>query len=483
MDRRRKTQKDSRSSKDTKSAKVKRLDTDITDPRELVVVALLRMQEGAYSNIIWDILLRGAQVADRDKTLATRIFYGTISNMRYLDALWNSIDEACIERADESVRAVLRMSLYQILFLDRVPNYSIVSSAVDIVKRIRNRSASGFCNALLRKATRIYEAEGALEFAKTGDDVVDFAIRYSLSDDLARLLLTEFPEDALELAQSMQAAPMMSLRLNHSKISLEAWLAMDLNIEASQLLPKQAFNVKVRDAALEAAMQNGFVHVQDTAAQLAVHAMGAPETWASDRQDITIWDACAGQGGKSLHLIDRILATTDGRNYKLVSTDLYAKKLERLRDYQKSHFPKAELITKVRDLSLPGSVVMAPFDAVILDAPCSGLGVMHRHPEAKLTRTIEEIQSLVELQKILLDNVCVHVRKGGRLVYAVCTIVHAECEEQRQNFLDRHPNFVPAPMGPDVPLLSGQTSTDSAKLLPHRDGCDGFYIACFKRVS
>lgn len=111
MDRRRKTQKDSRSSKDTKSAKVKRLDTDITDPRELVVVALLRMQEGAYSNIIWDILLRGAQVAERDKTLATRIFYGTISNMRYLDALWNSIDEACIERADESVRAVLRMNL------------------------------------------------------------------------------------------------------------------------------------------------------------------------------------------------------------------------------------------------------------------------------------------------------------------------------------------------------------------------------------
>ena len=122
---------------------------------------------------------------------------------------------------------------------------------------------------------------------------------------------------------------------------------------------------------------------------------------------------------------------------------------------------------------------LAPFDAILVDAPCSGLGVLRRHPEIKLTRTHADISGLVELQGQILDNVCRHLRVGGILVYAVCTLTRAECEDQVDDFLKNHPNFCPD-LIPAGTFSSGDAVTQ-IKLLPHRDGCDGFFVARFLR--
>ena len=455
----------------------------MTNPRELVIDALMRIDSGGFSNIVWDNAVNGSDLSGLDKMLATRIFYGTISNMRLIDAIWTQIEPEMLRRADTVVKMALRSAMYQLVFLDRVPAYSIVSTTVEIVKRMRNRAASGYCNALLRKAVACQESEAGLHYIPTGDAVADFAVRYSMNDDLARLLMREFPEDAETIAQSMLSVPRMVLRVNTSKTTLAAFTSGQIHVEPSRLLPDTSCTVLTRHDAIDAAIDRGDVCVQDEAAQLAVCALGAPESWARPHAEVHIWDACAGQGGKSFHLMDEIASARDAseRRYSLLCTDLYANKLERLRDYQQRVFPNVHVLTKARDLAEPGSVPLAPFDAVLVDAPCSGLGVLRRHPEVKLARKAEDIASLVILQREILDNACKHIRVGGILVYAVCTITTEECEDQVADFLRQHPNFRADAL--PAPCLCGNAPCSERKYLPHIDGCDGFYIARFVRTE
>lgn len=452
----------------------------IRNPRELVVETLMRIEDGGYSNIVWDLAIRHADLSNLDKMLATRIFYGTLSNMRLIDALWDAIEPEMLRRADPVVKMTLRSAMYQLYFLDRVPAYSIVSTSVDVVKRLRNRAACGYCNALLRKAV-LRKEKGELTYQETGNALQDFAIRYSLNEDLASLLMEEFGSDAPEIAESMLSVPRMVLRVNRSRISLESFLSeAGASVERSVRLPGSACSVLSRHRAIDEAIERGDVCVQDEAAQIAVAALGLPNEWGNGGDEVHIWDSCAGLGGKSIHLLDEIACETGERRYCLLSTDLYANKLERLREYQQKFFKDAHLLTKARDLTVGGSVQLAPFDVILVDAPCSGLGVLRRHPEVKLYRTRDAIESLAELQKTILDNVCRHLRVGGVLVYAVCTITRAECEAQARAFLERHPNYAFDALPEACTSKAGEAEI---KLLPHSDGCDGFYVVRFKRLS
>ncbi|MGN1073038.1 MAG: transcription antitermination factor NusB [Bradymonadia bacterium] len=464
--------KDSRPSRDARHG--------TRNPRQLVVETLLRIDSGGYSNIVWDLAIKRAELSNLDKMLATRIFYGTLSNMRLIDALWTDIEPEMLTRADAVVRMTLRSAMYQLVFLDRVPAYSIVSTSVDVVKRLRNRAASGYCNALLRKAVARQEA-GTLHYTPTGNALEDFAVQYSLNDDLASLLMREFGAEAPVVAESMLAVPRMVLRVNRSKSTMADLLAIpDIQIDPCDRLPQTACAVLARHEAIDDAIERGIVCVQDEAAQLAVTALGAPASWAPEQPQVHIWDACAGLGGKTIHLMDEIACAPTHRKYAILSTDLYANKLERLKDYQQKHFPNQPLLVKARDLTVGGSVPMAPFDVILVDAPCSGLGVLRRHPEVKMTRTAEAIDALVNLQRDILDNVCRHLRPGGILVYAVCTITAEECENQVADFLARHPNFrQDALLGP----CFGQTPPSQVKFMPHVDGCDGFFVARFVRET
>ena len=451
------------------------------NPRELVVETLIRLENGGYSNIVWDLAIRHANLSNLDRLLATRIFYGTLSNIRLIDALWNDIEPEMLRRADDIVRMALRSAMYQLVFLDRVPAYSIVSTTVDVVKRLRNHAACGYCNALLRKAVARQEA-GELHYNPTGDRQIDFAIQYSLNDELAKLFLDEFGDKADEIAESMLSVPRMVLRINRSKLSMESFMSRPhVEVEPSSLFPESSCIVLKRHEAIEQALDGGEVCVQDDAAQMAVMALGTPDTWAADRDDIHIWDACAGHGGKSIFLLDQITCDKSERKYQLLSTDLFPTKLERLHDYHIQHFASQKLVVKARDLTVGGSVPLAPFDVILVDAPCSGLGVLRRHPEVKLIRKAADIASLVDLQRQILDNVCRHLRVGGTLVYAVCTITRAECEEQMAAFLERHPNFEMQNLPESCTV--GREPCAQIKLLPHTDGCDGFFVARLTRVS
>ncbi len=453
------------------------------NPRELVVETLIRIEDGGFSNIVWDTAMRRSELSELDKMLATRIFYGTLSNMRLIDALWSEVEPEMLKRADNIVKMTLRSAMYQLVFLDRVPAYSIVSTSVDIVKRLRNQAASGYCNALLRKAVARQSSPEGLTYKPVGDALIDFSVRYSLNEDLAGLILREFGEDAETIAQSMLSVPRMVLRVNRSRTDMSSFESRDaVSVERSALLPDLACAVLNRHQAIDDAIERGDVCVQDEAAQLAVCGLGQPAEWGTERStSVHVWDACAGLGGKTIHILDEIACDKSEREYAVLSTDLYANKLERLKDYHQKYFSDQKLITKARDLTVGGSVPLAPFDVILVDAPCSGLGVLRRHPEVKLTRTTEAIQSLVVLQRQILDNVCRHLKVGGVLVYAVCSITLEECEQQVEAFLEAHPNYR-ADMLP-ASCLCGRDASHFVKYLPHADGCDGFFIARFARIS
>lgn len=446
----------------------------IKNPRLLVSTVLQRVEDGAYSNIALDAAFQGAALSDSDKRLATRIFYGTLSNLRLIDTMWESMKERFIELTDPFVRATLRAALYQLRYLDRVPPHAVIKESVEVAKKVRGQKAANFCNALLRKIS----AHAKDPLPTTGDALRDFAIQESLSDDLAQLLWQEYgAEVAKQIAQSFNEIPKNSLRVNLSQGTIEQ-AAARLGAQRSQVSPTglvlEAFSVEVKEQ-----VNQGFCSIQDEGSQLVALALGAFDQLPRPDAGLpSIWDACAGQGGKAMQLFD--IAASEHCDTQMVCTDLYEAKLQRLRDAQRERFPKQRLYTRALDLSAGGSISHAPFSGIILDAPCSGLGVLRRHPEGKWNKSLAGIQSVAQLQKSLLHQVSKHLRIGGVLVYAVCTITKAETSDQIADFLEQHQNFKLCPLPASIGIAKG---AETLQILPQQYGCDGFFMARLTRIS
>jgi len=444
------------------------------NPRSIVSAVLQRVEEGAYSNIALDSALKSAALSPADRRLVTRVVYGTISNIRLIDALWEQVHADFAQNTDPFMRATLRAALYQLRFLDRVPAHAVIKTSVDVIKFKRGMKAAGFCNALLRKILPI--AKG--ELPSLGDALKDFAVRESLSDDLAKLLWDQFGASlAQKIAQSYNETPKNSMRVNLAKVSIDA-LAKELEAERSSLVPAgllvQRFEQKLKDA-----LSQNLCAVQDEGAQLVSLALGDFNALVrAEDGRLSVWDACAGQGGKAMHLMD--IAQSQSLQMQLVCTDLFENKLERLRHEQKRAFPAQALYTRAMDLTAGGSISHAPFSGIVLDAPCSGLGVLRRHPEGKWSKTLDDIHSLAELQKTLLKQVSKHLRVGGILIYAVCTLTKEETTSQIESFLQEQPNFKLSPLPPVIAIAKG---APMLQILPHEYHCDGFFIARLQRES
>ncbi len=438
--------------------------------RRVVVEALVRVeQDNAYSHVVFDHLLRTTPLSDPDRRLATRIFYGTLAMQRHLDA-WLSRPVGDLEQRTEPwVRATLRAAVYQLLFLDRTPTHAVVHSAVELVKAQRGRGAAGFTNAVLRAIVKQREAG----LPVPTDPVVRFGVQHSLPDAMAETVLARFgEEEASRWAEAVNAPPNLTARVNLSRVSMEEALR-EWQAEPGALAPA-AITLPTLNPALRQATDAGSCAIQDEGSQVVVHCLEPLPLGGS------VWDACAGQGGKTMHLLDLLAPDPTTRVW---ATDLHHRKLERLRKRLNKVFPRATLNTKALDLGQQGlNWPSEPFDAVLLDAPCSGLGVIRRHPETRWRRDLPTIEALAALQHVALRNVAAAVKVGGLLVYAVCTNTAQESVAQVESFLQDCPDFrlesSPLPW-----LMALESAPGLVELLPHRHGCDGFFIARMRRQS
>jgi 16S rRNA (cytosine967-C5)-methyltransferase len=439
--------------------------------RSLARAVLERVEVGgAYANRALSAALdRATAMSAEDRGLATELVYGVLRRRGRIDRALNALATQGLDRLDPRALLALRVGAYQILFLDRVPAYAAVDDAVDACKQISGRGIGGFANALLRRLAR--QGEPPLPDV-TADPAGYLVAAAGLPPWLAALMLAERPEaEALAFAASIAETPPVTLRANAGRITRDE-LCVRLTAEraGAALAPSEiapdALDARRLDApAATQAWREGLFAIADAGAQVVVELCGAA---AGER----ILDACAGNGGKTAHLL-----ALAGDRARIDALDSAADKLDMARSTLRRLGLTGATLTAA-DLTKPLADPTPRYDRILLDAPCSGLGVLRRHPEAMMRRAPGDLEMLAAQQLRMLSVVAPALRPGGLLVYAVCTFDRRECEDVVAAFLQAHPRFAiesATIAGGRVPWARLADATGAIRTWPHRDGADGFF--------
>ena len=437
--------------------------------RDLARRVLERVEQGAWATLaLSGELSRARGLHEGDPGLTTELVYGTLKRRRRLDYALAQLAPRGTDALDARTLDALRLGAYQILFT-RVPAHAAVDDAVEAVKHARGSKLAGFANALLRRLAR----EGEPPPPDPRELAAHLGVTESAPDWLVKDALARFPvEEARAFLAALNEPAPIWLRANTLRVSrdeLMARLAVELpeaRFESSELA-REALRVSgAGDLTRTRIWAEGLATTQDLAAQL-VARLCAPKAGE------TILDACAGVGGKSTHL-----AALTGDRASIDAADLSERKLELAADGA-HRLGVGSLHPIVCDLTDEHAPLQPSYDRILLDAPCSGLGVLRRHPEAKW-RPRPNAAELAELQTQLLDALAERVRPGGTLVYSVCTFTDEEGPSRRAAFLAAHPDFRVTP--PEEPAVRALLDEGGAlRTWPHRHGSDAFYAVRFSR--
>jgi 16S rRNA (cytosine967-C5)-methyltransferase len=433
------------------------------DARAIAHEILVRVETGdAFADrLLADRASTEALSAD-DRGLLTRLVYGTLAWQGRLDHHLRGLVRVPLERLDAPVRAALRLGLYQLLFLDRVPAYAAVDSSV----RLARRRGATLVNAVLRRAAATGRAGLRLPDA-AGDRLERLAIEWSHPRWLVQRWAREFGAELPALLAADNEPGPTTVRVNRLRTTREAALwelsAAGMEAEPGRWAP-DAIVVSRRAGNLRTlpAWRQGRLTFQGEASQLVTQLLGiAP----GDH----VLDACAAPGGKAGHA-----AACTGDGGLVVALDVRPAGARRIRG-EAVRLGAAALRVAVADARrLP---LRTSFDRILLDAPCTGLGTLRRHPELRWRRRPEDVPRLAALQRELLAAVARHLRPGGILVYAVCTLTPEETEEAIADLVARDPRFAVEPaLVADVPAEL-VTPAGFLRTLPHRHGLDGFFAA------
>ena len=440
--------------------------------RQVALDILDRLQRGDQPLDYW-LEKAEPQIAElkrQDRALVHALVYGTLRWKGRLDFI---IDQLAQKPAkiDPLVRTILEMALFQMNHLDRVPDSAAVHTAVDLAKTNGRKWAAGFVNGLLRRSTTApdpirWPGEKAaphealsIEIALPAWLTRRWTERYGL--DQARLL-----------GSAINTIPRVTLRTNTLKTD-RSDLMRRIQAEAQTVAATRYSPEGIQIASLARplsqwpAYRDGWFQVQDEAAQLISHLL-APVPGE------TVWDACAGLGTKTAHVAQ--LMNNQG---VIVASDVHPHRLAHLKaDMQR--LGVAIVTPRVMDLTgISGGAALPEFDRILVDAPCSGLGVLQKNPDGKWRVSEADISRSAQRQKAILERVAPHLRPGGRLVYAVCSFEPEENEGVIEAFLQKHPEFAI-----DNPKIAGTAKANRFitpqgyfKTLPHLEGMDGFFAA------
>lgn len=445
----------------------RRADAAPSPARAVAARVLERVEtDAAFADLALDGELARRALVPRDVALATELVYGTLRWQRYLDWILGPHSRRRLPALDPRVRVLLRLTAYQIAFLQRVPAFAAVNDAVTLA-----RGAPGvaeYVNAVLRAFTRRGAAER--EPAPPRDPLEALATRCSFPTWLATRWIARYGQaEAEALMRALNERPPLTVRANTLRLSpatLAGQLRADEDVQtrATALAPEGVIVEGGGDPGRWRAFSDGACVVQDEASMLVARLL-EPEAGA------TIADVCAAPGTKTTHLAQ--LMEDRGR---VLAFDPQPARLSRVRE------AAARLGVGIVETTEGAVQTLAPrwagtCDGVLVDAPCSNLGVLRRNPEVKWRRQPADIAAAAERQRSILAAAAGLVRPGGRLVYATCSLEPEENEEVVREFLAAQPAFVvDAPTGPVAPDAAG-----FVRCVPHRHGTDGFTAIRFRR--
>lgn len=424
--------------------------------RDAALLALSACRkEGAWSDGALKQALFGME--RREAALASRLCYGVLQNRLLLD-WW--IDGFTNGRLHPAVRDVLRLGVYQLCFMDRIPASAAICEAVEQTKRVANPQAARLVNGVLRSVQRALPLklpnDPAIRYSHPQELVELLTAQYG-AEKTARLLLShnEAPETVIQCNTLKTDTPTLCAALDAAGVryTLHPWLPDCLTISASGSLEQLT------------AFREGLFYVQDTAARLAALSAGLVPGQC-------VLDCCAAPGGKSF-----AAAVAMKNRGELISCDIHPHKLS-LIEAGAQRLGVRIIRTQLQDASRSVDQWRGRMDVVMADVPCSGLGVIRKKPDIRY-KELRQTAALPELQLAILECQSAYVKRGGVLLYSTCTILRRENEEVAQEFLRRHPEFRPETV--DFPPGSGIPNGAMTTLLPCDHGTDGFFICKFRR--
>ncbi len=421
----------------------------MADARKTALYALMEVRNQSYSNITLNKFLKEGNLSATDRAFTTALFYGVLDRTITLDYVLSKYIKTPLKKVSTLALENLRMALFQIMYMDKIPDSAAVNEAVKLIKNSKQKHLSGFVNGVLRNILR----EGVN--LPDGNDIKTLSVRFSCPEWIVESFIDDYgTENAIQLLKCSLQAPNVTLRVNTLKINtsdlIEA-LSQE-GIDAKPATLENSLDVLGGiDITKSRAYQEGLFHVQDIASQTVVNILSPT---ANER----VLDICAAPGGKTFTMSQYM-----GGCGEIIACDLHEKRVDLIK-----RGAERLGITNIKAIQNDATVKNEDLgfcDVILCDVLCSGLGVIRRKPEIKY-RDISEYSDITYIQDQILENASTHLNPKGRLLYSTCTLRKCENEGVVQRFLDKHPQYE----------LKYQHT-----FMPHIDGSDGFYCALLQK--
>lgn len=435
-------------------------------PRQLAVLILDKIEnENSYANLELSASKKQFQLNQKDHGFLTELVYGTLQHKRTLDYYLSPFVKSP-QKLDSWVLNVLRVAVYQLVYLNGIPAYAIINEAVNYAKTRGHKGISSMVNGVLRNLER----QSLNDLGKLKNEVKKIAIPYSLPDWLVERFINQLGfEETEKLAQSFNKRAKTSVRVHTDRISVS---------DASAALNESGYPNHSSELAFEGLIieeglpithplyHEGSISIQDESAMLV-----APSLQVEPSHIVA--DLCAAPGGKTSHIASFL---DDNQGGIVYATDIHNHKVKLLHDMVERTQANYKIKVGHLDATQAHNYYQAEFfDRILIDAPCSGIGLLRRKPDIRYRKSAEEVSKLSSIQLEILDSAAQTLKVGGKMVYSTCTILDEENTAVVHDFLAKHPEFELSKIQTDVPIYQGNHG--EITVLPQHFDSDGFYIA------
>ena len=446
--------------------------------REVVLDMLLSLREGKLSHTILKDTLDSYLYLDKSsRGFITRLYEGTIEKRLYLDYIIDGYSKTPVKKMKPIIMLLLEISVYQLFFMDRVPDSAVINEAVKLTKKRGLTGLSGFVNGVLRNIAR--NKESIVLPDKNKDNIKYLEIKYSTPKAVVEHFINDYgSEKAEEILEAFEEKRPLTARATRGdrKELIKKLEGEGVKTGSDTIFPESVRILELDNLGFLESFENGDFVIQDESSQFIGKIVGLPK-------GARVLDLCAAPGGKSL------LFAEMEEVEEIISCDISESKTELIEDNIR-RIGADKIRTRVNDASLCNPDFVDGFDLVICDLPCSGLGVMGRKRDIKYNVSIDKIRELAILQKKILENAVRYVKKGGRLIYSTCTMTKAENEENftfisefkgfsAVDFSDKIRGYVDRYK--DGERLVNEAKKGFIRLIPGELGTDGFFVSEYMR--
>lgn len=425
------------------------------------------LSKNAYSNIVLRNELNKSSFSDKDKALITEIVYGTIKYKYTIDKILNHFLKNGVDSLDSYVLNILRSAIYQIRFLDKVPGFAAVNEAVEIAKKYKSIGSSKLVNGVLRNYLRNLDKN----YYNEKNIVEALCFNYSFDKWLVNMFIKQYGIATAEtILKGLNERPAITVRVNTLKIdyadAFSKLIEYGYDVEEGYVCPEAIIINKGKSIENNPLFKEGKITVQDESAMLVAPSI-------EPKENSKILDLCSAPGGKTTHISEIVNDKAD-----IVAFDIHGNKLSLVKN-NANRLGIKNITYKEMDATIFDEGLENSSDYVLIDVPCSGLGIIRKKPEIKYTKDLKALKEIVEIQRKIMSNSAKYVKVGGTILYSTCTLNKEENQDNIEWFIKNYPEYSLEPLFyGNLPNFIYDNGT--VTILPNKY-MDGFFIAKFKR--